>query len=102
MLITSDRKATPAKRVYMVCLFLLTLGASLTMIIDNAPTQPAEVERQGPLRKLICFVLAAGLLCAGLYMLSVGSVGMLIVGALLITVGAGWLREDFIAPRDIE
>ena len=40
MLITSDRKASFAKRVYMVCLFYLAFGASLTMIVDN-PTLPS-------------------------------------------------------------
>jgi hypothetical protein len=101
MLITSDRKATPAKRAYMVCLFIITFGGAwLTMIVDNAPNPPAEAVSEGPLRRLVCFVLAAGLLSAGLYIFV--TVGMLIVGVLLIAVGAGWLWEDFIAPRNNE
>jgi hypothetical protein len=45
MLITSERKASFAKRAYMVCLFFVTFGASLTMIVDNArPLRRSEAE----------------------------------------------------------
>src|SRR5262245_35020219 len=65
MLFTSDRKASRAKRAFMVCMFIITFGTvTLTMIVDNAPSQPAEAVREGPLRRLACFLLAVGLLCA--------------------------------------
>ena len=69
------------------------------MIVDNVPSQPAEVVREGPLRRLACFVLAAGLLSAGLYSLYIGTSVMLLVGALPTAAGTGWLWEDFLAPR---
>jgi hypothetical protein len=102
MLFTSDRKASRAKRAFMVCMFVITFGTvTLTMIVDNAPSQPTEVAREGPLRRIVCLVLAAGLLCAGLYILFIGmaAMQMLLMGALLIAAGAGWLWEDFLAPR---
>ena len=100
MLFTSDRKASLAKRAFMVCMFVITFGTvTLTMIVDNAPSQPAEAVREGPLRRLVCFVLATGFLCAGLYILFIGTAVMLLMGALLIAAGTGWLWEDFLAPR---
>lgn len=84
----------------MVCMFVVTFGTlTLTMIVDNTPTQPVVSVREAPLQKLVCFVLAAGLLCAGLYILFIGTSVMLLVGALLVAAGTGWLWEDFLAPR---
>jgi hypothetical protein len=38
MLITSEKKASGAKRIFMICLFFMALGAALTMIVDNTST----------------------------------------------------------------
>jgi hypothetical protein len=99
MLITSERKASRAKKVYMVCLVLMTFGGAwLTMIVDNAPAQPvpAKVGYEGPLRRLVGFMLAAVLLCAGLYFIFTGRAGAPLAGAYLILVGGAIFWEDLL------
>ena len=57
------------------------------------------------MRNVIGFVLAAGLLCAGLFLLWIEWTGpyhwnrMLIVGLFLTLIGGGWLWSDYIGPR---
>jgi len=58
MLFTSDRKASLAKRAFMVCMFVITFGTvTLTMIVDNAPSQPRRRCVKGPCADLCALYL---------------------------------------------
>ena len=88
MLITSDRKSSPAKRLFMIGVFIAMFGTVwFTMIVDNASVPPTEQANVGPIRRLISLVLASGLICAGLYIIADITIflgPMLVIGALFI------------------